>query len=73
MSVFRYEIENESNLVRIFQNEAIAITQPFDPETYQRFLSVEEATKWAEAFISERESWYEEPSDQQPITFGIEE
>jgi hypothetical protein len=73
MATFKYEIEKDTNFVRIFQNNVIAITQPFDPNTYLPFATTEEASAWAEGFIFERESWYEEPGDSQLTSLGIEE
>jgi len=64
MATFRYEIEDNTNAVRIFEDGVIAITQPFVPETYEPFASVEEATAWAEAIIAERESWYAAPPNE---------
>jgi len=69
MATFRYEIEENTNTVKIFQDGAIAVTQPFSPETYQPFASVEEATAWAEASIAQRESWY----TASPVELVVEE
>ena len=59
--MFTYQIDEETNTVKIFESGMILVTQPFVPETYEPFASYDDAKAWAEAHILERISWMTAP------------
>jgi len=59
---YTYEINDSTNVIKIFENDMPCVTQPVSPTTGEPFTSKEEAQAWAEAHIAERQSWYEAPA-----------